>query len=302
MRISMNISALYGKYTRDEKIKCMQICKDAGFDAIDFGLCEMIDDSSEFNRDDYREIAMNYRKAADEMGLRITQTHTPFNFKNWTNEEHYNNVIYPRIVRSLEISAILGAEVAVVHPLHYIEFHGNEEEIFELNMDFYRSLIPYCREYGIKCGVENMWRNDPLRRYITHDTCSKKEEFVRYVDTLDSEYMIACLDVGHVGLPLQDDGAHDFVRYLGHDRLHSLHIHDNDYKGDQHSVPYAGKMNWTELARSLGEIDYEGDFTYELNGSFFNTMDDEFVPIAAKYTYDVARHIADIIDANRPNK
>lgn len=300
MKISMNISALFAKYTKDEKIKCMKLCKEAGFDAVDFSLCEMIDDASEFNGDSYREIAMNYRKAADELGIKINQTHTPFRFKNWEDEEHYGNVIYPRIVKSLEISAILGAEIAIVHPLHYDEYHGREEEWFERNMKFYESLIPYCKEYGIKCGIENMWRNDPLRRYITHDTCSRKEEFVRYIDTLNSEYMVGCLDVGHVGLPLQDDEAHDFVRALGHDRLKSLHVHDNDYKGDQHSLPYVGKMNWEELARSLGEIDYDGDFTYELNGSFFSTMDDAFIPVGLKYTYDVAKHIVDMIEENRP--
>ena len=302
MKISMNISSLYSKYTCDEKIKCMQVCKDAGFDAVDFSLCEMVDDASEFNGDDYREIALMYRKAADEMGLVINQTHAPFRFKNWTDEEHYNNVIYPRTVRSLEISAILGATVAVVHPLHYSEYHGHEEEFFDLNMEFYKSLIPYCREYGIKCGIENMWRHDPRRRYIVHDTCSRKEELIRYVDTLDSEYMVVCLDVGHVGLPLQDDEAHDFVRALGHDRLQSLHIHDNDYKDDQHITPYAGKMNWAELMKSLGEIDYTGYFTYELNGKYVDTADDGFVPIAVKYTYDVAKYLTDIAEANRPKK
>ena len=302
MRISMNISSLFAKYTRNEKIKCMQICKDAGFDAVDFSLCEMIDDASEFNGDNYRELAMGYRKAADDMGLAITQTHTPFNFKNWDDSEYFNNVIFPRMVRSLEISAILGAEVAVVHPLHHDQYHGREEEWFERNMEYYKSLIPYCKEYGVKCGVENMWQRDPVRKYITHDTCSTKEEFVRYLDTLNSEYMIGCLDVGHVGLPMQDDEAHDFVRALGHDRLQSLHIHDNDYKGDQHIMPYSGKMNWEALARALGEIDYTGDFTYELGGGYVDTADDGFVPIAVKYAYDVARHIVDMIEANRPIK
>ena len=302
MKISMNISVLFAKYTKDEKIKCMQICKDAGFDAVDFSLTEMIDDASEFNRDDYREVALAYRKAADEIGIRINQTHTPYSFKNWADKEHYDNVIYPRIVRSLEISSILGADIAVVHPLHYLEYHGREEEIFEMNMDFYKGLIPYCREFGIRCGVENMWRRDPLRRYITHDTCSTKEEFVRYIDTLDDATMIACLDVGHVGLPLQDDAAHDFVRALGGKRLHSLHIHDNDFQGDQHRLPYSGKMDWTELAKALGEIDYDGDFTYEVGGALIATVDEAFLPIVMKYSYDVAKHIADMIDANRPQK
>ena len=101
---------------------------------------------------------------------------------------------------------------------------------------------------------------------------------------------------------MQDDEAHDFVRALGHDRLQALHIHENDYQGDLHVMPYAGKMNWKELMISLGEIDYTGDFTYELSGSYVDTADDDFLPIAVKYAYDVAKYLMGIIDENRPQK
>ena len=301
MKISMNFSSLFLKFTKDEKIKCMRACKDAGFDAIDFSLCEMVEADSEFNAEDYVEKARKYRAAADEMGLTINQTHAPFRFKNWDDADNFNNAIFPCIVRSLEISGILGAETVIVHPIHYNENH-DKEATFELNMDFYRRLIPYCKEYGVKVAVENMWRRDARRRHIMHDTCSTKEEFVKYIDTLNSEYIIACLDVGHVGLPLQDDEAHDFVRALGHDRLKALHIHDNNYQEDDHILPYMGKMDWVELARSLGEIDYDGYFTYEINGKYLDTADDAFVPVFLKYSYEVAKHIVGIMEANRPAK
>ena len=277
----------------------MRACKDAGFDAIDFSLCEMVEADSEFNAEDYAEKAKKYRAAADELGLTINQTHAPFRFKNWDDADNFNNVIFPCIVRSLEISGILGAETVIVHPIHYNENH-DKEATFELNMDFYRRLIPYCKEYGVKVAVENMWRRDARRRHIMHDTCSTKEEFVKYIDTLNSEYMIACLDVGHVGLPLQDDEAHDFVRALGHDRLKALHIHDNNYQEDDHILPYMGKMDWVELAKALGEIDYDGYFTYEINGKYLDTADDAFVPVFLKYSYEVAKHIVGIMEANRP--
>ena len=47
-----------------------------------------------------------------------------------------------------------------MHPLHHFVYLGHEEEIFNLNMDFHRSLIPYCKEYGNMVGVENMWGSD----------------------------------------------------------------------------------------------------------------------------------------------
>ena len=57
----------------------------------------------------------------------------------------------------------------------------------------------------------------------------------------------------------------------------------------------------TELAKALGEIDYDGDFTYEVH-FIPTTADDEIVHIALKYAYDIARHIVDMIEANRPQK
>ena len=218
----------------------------------------------------------------------------------WDNQEYFRDVIVPRIIRCLEISSILGADISVVHPLHHWEYHGHEEEIFNANMEYYRGLIPYCKEYNIKVGVENMWRRDPLRKYISLDTCGTIEEFIRYIDTLDNEYMVACLDVGHVALPMMDERADDFVRALGHDRLKALHIHDNDFIGDQHLLPFLGKMDWGSITKALGEIDYTGDFTYEVGGGFLNTVEDGFVQTAANYMGDVGKFLVGQIDANRP--
>lgn len=299
MDISLNIACAWKRFGKDPK-EAARLIKAAGFDAVDFDLCDMANDDDRFNQDNYRELALEFRKQIEAEGLYVNQTHTPFTFQNWDNEEFYNNVIFPRMVRSLEISALLGAETAIIHPLHYSEYNGHEEEFFEKNMEYYRSFIPYCEKYGIKICVENMWQRDPRRKYIVHDTCSRKEEFIRYVDGIGSEYAVACLDVGHVGLPIQDDEAHDVVRALGHDRLKALHIHDNDYKGDLHMVPYSGKMDWLELGRALGEIDYTGVFTYEISALYTNNIDDEFMPVALKYFADVARHICDIADRNRP--
>ena len=297
MELSVNVSNLFWRY---EFPKAAELYKNAGFTAVDYSLGEMVADDSVFNSGRWREEAERIRATADALGLKINQTHAPFTFRGWKDDAVYRDVIYPRLCRSVEISGILGAKVAVMHPLHHFVYHGHEEEIFEANMVFYRSLLPICREYGIKIGIENMYQVDDRRRHIVFDTCAAKEEFVRYIDTLDSEYMVACLDVGHVGLPLQDDEAQDFVRALGHDRLQALHVHDNDYRGDNHDLPYLGKLNWSEITRALGEIDYMGDLTYEINAGLIATADDAFVPIGLRYMADVGKHLIEQIHAARP--
>ena len=297
MELSLNILRL-SRYGLEKNI---DIYKKAGFTAMDYSLTEMKNANSRFNSQDYRAIAEEIRKLSDEKGMMINQTHAPFQFtaEQWDTPQIFEEVVFPTMVRSLEISAIFGAKVAVVHPIHHMVYRGHEEEIFQLNMNYYRRLIPYCKEYGIKVGVENMFQKDPNRKCIVHDTCSRKEEFIRYIDTLDSEYMVACLDIGHVALPLSDDSAVDVIRALGHDRLQSLHVHDNDYSNDQHLLPYMGKIDWKEVAKALGEINYQGDFTYEATPTLIDECDEGFVQIGANFMGAVGKHIISMIEENR---
>ena len=300
MNLTMNIAESEDRFGLE---KALSIIKNAGFDSIDYGLGAMEKTNAVLNDPArYRAEAERIKALADAAGLPITQTHTPFSFENWKDPVVYEEFILPAIRRSIEVSAILGAKVAVVHPLHHWTYKGHEEEIFERNMAFYGSLLPLCKEYGIKVGIENMFQRELLRGQISFDTCNQIPEFIRYVDTLNSEYMVACLDIGHVGLPTRDDEAWDFIRALGHDRLQALHVHDNDYRVDKHALPYLGKINWNEVTKALGEIDYQGDFTYEVNLTTFMSkfMNEEMIPTAMRYAHDVGRHLCTLVDKNRP--
>lgn len=298
MELTLNLSNIEGRFGLE---KACELTKAAGFTAIDYSLGSMDRPGTPLNSEGWEEVARGICETVEKAGLKVVQTHTPFTFKNWNDPETYENFIYPAIVRSVIVSAMLGAKVAVVHPLHHFPYHGHEEEIFGKNMAFYRSLIPTCEQYNVNIGIENMFQVDPRRRHIVFDTCGTKEEFVRYIDTLNDPHMVATLDTGHIGLPLGDDEAWDVARALG-PRLQSLHVHDNDYRNDQHVLPYLGAINWLELTKALGEIDYQGDFTYEVGGFIRDNMDDEFVPTALKYMADVGKHLMDLIDRSRPRK
>ena len=148
MELSINISNLMGRY---DFAKCIDIYKEAGFTACDYSLTSIVNDGDRWNGDNYRELAAEVRRICDEKGFPITQTHAPFTFKaaQWDDPEIFENVVFPRMVRTLEISGILGAKVVVVHPLHHALYHGHEEEWFERNMAYYRRLIPYAKEFGV---------------------------------------------------------------------------------------------------------------------------------------------------------
>lgn len=294
MKISCHCSYLAVRYGYR---KAFRLIKSAGFDAADVSLVDMVHPDSPFNQPGYQEYALQIRKWADEAGLIINQTHAPFVYP--LDQWELGDELMPILKRSLEISGIFGADTEIIHPYHHPEYLGHEDEMFRKNMEYYGELLPAAREYNVRIAVENMFQTDPVRGYICHDTCSQLYDFLRYIDTLNDEYAVACLDIGHIALIYQNDQPWDFIYGLGHDRLKSLHIHDNNRISDQHLLPYQGDINWQKVTQALGEIDYDGYFTYETDGNLKN-CDDEFLPVHLKYMADLARHLCDLIDRNRP--
>ena len=279
--------------------KVVRLYKEAGFDGVDVSLGDMIHEDSPFNLNGYKEYAQNIRNIADSVGIKIHQTHAPFVYPldKWETSPALMSILK----RSIEISGILGAEVEVIHPYHHPEFLGHEDEIFEKNMEYYSELLPTARANNVKIGVENMFQNDPIRKTIVHDTCSRLCEFIKYIDTLNDEYAVACLDIGHIALLYQQDQPWDFIKGLGHDRLKSLHVHDNSLISDQHQIPFQGKIDWLKVTKALGEIDYDGYFTYETLGHI-NACPDDFVPIHIRYMADIAKYLGALVDKARPQK
>lgn len=301
MRLTLNVRGVRDHLGVEEAAR---LVKKVGFDAIDYSLMDMTDPEHILLTDAYADEAMRIREAFEKVGLPIVQTHTPFAFKNRDDVEYRNSFIIPAMKRSVAISGLLGAEVAIVHPFHFKKYPEYKDEMHDLNMELYRELLPVAEEYGVRIAVENMFGWDARRERIVHDVCSNPEEFVSYVDELNSDFAVACLDVGHVGLPTGTAyEAQDFVRALGHHRLKSLHIHDNDYKWDLHQMPYRGKLDWDSITAALGEINYDGDFTYEVDFDYVERAKAsgglEMLEAELVYMEKVGRILVDKIEKSR---
>ena len=276
----------------------IDIMKQAGYDAIDLSLFGMVDDANEFCTEGYRARIAEIRAYAEERGIYFNQSHTPFQF-NWAAPNAVEEQLIPKTIRALEVSALAGCQIAVVHPVHHEEYLGHEEERFAQNMKFYRRLLPYAKEYGIKIALENMFQREVKRKVLGPDTCSHAAEFIRYLDTLNDEHFVACLDLGHCGVVGTE--AQDVIRTLGHERLHALHVHDNDYTKDQHTLPGLGKMNWEEIMRALAEIDYDGEFTFEADRYFWG-LPPALMPDAVALMVKMGRHLIGRFEAYKNNR
>ena len=266
--------------------RTVELMIDAGFPCIDISMFS----SNEFLFcDDWEAIARRLRQMADARGVIFNQAHAPFG----GGYDHYTTVLVPQFPRVFAFCEILGIPKIVVHPLQRGRYYGHEAELFEMNMEFYRSLVPLSDRHGVKICIENMWQNHPVSRHICDDVCADPHELAAYYDTLgDPEHFTVCLDIGHVALCGRE--PEDAIRILGHERLGALHVHDVDYVSDLHQLPGMARINWDPVLRALADIRYSGELTLEAD-NFLGHFDNDFAPTALRFMADTARHMADKI-------
>lgn len=286
-------TGILSKFYSDEKV--IDMLSAAGFDAIDYtmGRSKLLTSDSQLTREEVNAQAKKLRALAQEKGMVYNQSHAPAWSVEWGDEERVKSEIFPTTVRSMELASLLGVKTIVVHPIHHLPWRTHAEELFEMNMKFYRALLPYCEEYGIKVATENMWNWDRNRRYIIDDTCSTTAEFNRYIDTVNSPWLVGCLDIGHA--ILVGGQPQDMIRGMGNKRIQALHVHDVLYTDDTHTMPYLGKVDWKEVTQALADIDYQGDFTYECD-CFMLRMPAELHASATKLMHDTGRHLINLIN------
>lgn len=282
--------------------RAIEILAKAGFDAIDISLCRMGEEDNPFNGEDYKEFAAHLVDVAKKNGVYFNQAHAYYH-SSYIDEEK-TKFAYEKIKKGIEIAALMGVKVIVVHPKQHLCYpEGNNPEILkEMNYEFYNSLLLECEKYGISIATENMWRNARISGVIMDSTCSRAPEFCEYIDMMKSPFMTGCLDIGHCGLVGQL--PQNMVRALGRERLGALHVHDNNGKSDHHvepMSPFLSTIDWEEVCKALAEIDYQGDFTFEATNVFKNA-NEHTVDALAKKLHDIGRYLISRIEYYKTTK
>ena len=299
MRISADTNCFYGLYSIKETI---DILKEAGFDAIDFSFMDKKYYNGEVSEEKCRKHYTDIKKYADDRGIYFNQSHAPC--PSSCEDEGATEKLFYNIVRSMRNASYLGVKTIVIHGKDHIEYNSEDgaERLFEINMEFYNRLKPYCEEYGIRIALENLPQERKfldIYKYMgcyraVKSVCSTSDEFIRYLDTLNSEWFVACLDIGHAMITGQN--PEEFIYKLGGDRLKVLHVHDNNGVRDLHTIPYFGGMaDWEKIMKALREIGYSGDFSLEA-GNFLKPLPKKLYPDGAKLMASTAKFLAEKIN------
>ena len=253
--------------------KTIDIFADAGFEGIDFNT-----DIEEYYTDVHSpEFYKEIRKYANDKGIVFYQTHAPFrsSFPDADKTEQR----FWEIVKSMQHSSLLGAEMTVVHPCNHLPYKEGENRdiMMEYNIDFYNRLRPYAEENGIRIAIEN------IHNYITESP----ENLLELLDALNSDVFTICYDVGHDYIATKDPT--DMISKIG-SRIGCTHIHDNDGTIDRHTLPYYGDIDWEAVMKAFARSGYAGNLNYEA-AYFASKLPAEFLPEGAKYMAAVGKHL-----------
>ncbi len=281
--------------TKFGEFKAIELIAKAGFDAIDYTMSTLAKDGKVLDSDNYKDYVNELCETAKRNDIIFNQGHAVTGVGIDDPEIAYK-ILAEKNIRCLEIAGLMGMKTLVVHPYGTSKYISREEEALERNIKYFNILLPYAEEYGVKIACENMWCGDGKRKIKRGSIFSNPHEHARFVDEMNSEFFVACLDLGHTSLDGRE--PQDSIRVLGN-RLGALHVHDNDYLDDMHTLPGLSEMNWEEITKALAEVNYQGDFTLETNHFFDSFETEEEINLGLKLSEVIGRKMIAKIEKHR---
>ena len=254
MELSINPGYVRKRYEGGERpiLDCIRAVRDAGFSLMDF--------LTDVKVDTWENLAKETREEIERMGgIAVDQSHAPFNRYTALPEELFAE----HTRRAVEAAAILGSKNLVVHADEYVI--GEDGLVFEKALAYeYERLAPIvslAEKRGVNISIECLFE-DGKHGNIPSRFTSRIEELLALVEKLNAPNVSICWDFGH-GYVANRQNHLDALRraapYLG-----TTHVHDNDSYHDLHRLPLFGTINWCETMKTLREIGYRGNFTFEL--------------------------------------
>lgn len=277
MELSCNIIRIAEEYGLK---KMIDVLVDCGYNGADFNF-----DITEYGGGKYdKEFYLDIKNYADKKEFSFFQAHAPFPSSFYDEAETENR--FREIVASMRNASYLGASMIVVHPCYHLE-NATYQENFDYNVNFYKSLAPFAKEFGIKIAIENIPVNYP------NNACENSDKINALYNALNQpEIFTICFDVGHSMIATQNPAEE--IKKIG-SKLGCTHIHDNNGHIDEHTLPFTGIIDWKSVIKAFAEINYKGNLNYEAS-LFFKNVPIELRVDSLKYMAKVGRYLINLFE------
>lgn len=239
--------------------QCLQLAKDAGFDAVELNYDLDNDLSPKATSKDYAAL----RKMADQIGIAISGL---CSFLFWPYPLTSNDPA--KRARGLELAQLiamaahdLGVEnVLVVPGAVHIPWRTDHEPVPNDVCDqrakqAVGQLLKTAEKLGVYLNIENIFFNGYLLSPF---------EMNQFVDSFQSEHVRVHFDTGNI---MQYQFPEHWIPILGH-RIRNTHLKEFSKKSTDHSLEtfrplLDGTTNWPAVMEALRRVNYTGYLTFE---------------------------------------
>ena len=271
MELSICANYLQKTELTDKSARNMfRLCRDAGFTVIDYTP----------SGSTWEEQVLSLNRASEEIGLPIEQSHAPFNRYAKRPMDEYKE----RLGRAVEAAIRMNNRQLVVHGDDYRIPAGEEYDAEKAMQEMYELWAPFverANSKGVAIAFETVFEDD-RKLGVKNRFTSRLEELKGLIERFDSPLVTCCWDTGHARLAFTNEGMADAMRALG-PHITCTHVHDNYYNKDLHVMPFSGDIDWQTVMKTMKEIGYKGNLTYEfVYGKLPESMVADFLATAVK--------------------
>lgn len=269
MEFGINIDYVGNKLGME---KAAQLVSEAGFTCVDY--------TPKIKLDNWKEIFESDMQIIRKYGLRVEQTHGPFNRYGSYGDKHEQ-----AIERVYEATVLSGAKFMVIHGDEYPENTiFDEKTALQYNHNMYLPYIKRAEKDGVKLAFETVFEDGykSLRRF-----CSKTEELIALIESFNSPAAVCCMDFGHAYDQHREKHIEEIRKLAPY--IQCTHTHDN-HGTDQHEMPFMGNVQWEECVKIFEEAGYNGEICLEY---VYGNMPEEILGKYLKLSYEVCKYIWD---------
>ena len=310
--LKTSIQAMGTIYRRpdDDPMDGFKKVHEAGFDGVDFGL-EIFGEYNSFiatdgscfydkSMDELKSFFEPYKQAAAANSVEFSQGHSPFTRCPEDNEPGYKHFV-EITKKNIELAGWLGITDFVIHPFAFSDSTAKKRER-EMNFRYFGELMDTAKKAGVKICLENLFFM--RENHVREGVCANLTEAVSYVDELNKQAGEAlfgfCFDMGHANLLATN--VYEFITGMGK-RIRALHLHDNNFISDLHSIPYTFSQSWCGqpsadwegLLQGLHEIGYNGVVNFETGPALY-TMPEPLGDATRRFIHEIGLYISDRIE------
>jgi len=269
---------------RIKRFEAMKRCYNVGYRVIDFNFCDSKGDFDFLSEEDWMTTVLKLNELRSELSIEFSQSHIPF-YDMLASSRSDIEMLETMVQRAIIASGVLGVKWAVMHPGTAHSCNWSISESKKQNIEYLSPHLELAKKSNVGIAIENMadFSNSGIARHY----CATPEELCDLVDSFNDKSVGVCWDFGHANIMKYDQSLS--LKHIGK-RLKATHVDDNFGSRDDHLLPFYGTIQWESIMKTLVQIDYKGDFVFEVHGQVKN-MPDSLTDLVAKHSIEVGNYL-----------